>query len=52
MRRRGNPLRSIRTIHIVDTPFVSEDLVKDIFSNFKERALGPSGLTRIMLYQA
>ena len=49
IRQRGNQLRSRGEIRIVDTPDITADLVGDIMKSSKERAPGPSRLTRTML---
>ena len=49
---RRNYLRRRSELRLIDTPIIIEHVIRDILGTFKERAPGPSGITRTLLLNA
>ena len=52
IRKNGEKIRRREKNEIEDTPEITADLIKDILASFKEKAPGPSGITRNLLLGA
>ena len=52
VRNNENKLVRKRIIEIEDTPEITSELVKDIIKSFREKAPGPTGITRNLLLNA
>ena len=52
MRNNEETLKIKETIETEDSPEISANLIRDILSSFREKAPGPSGITRNLLLNA
>ena len=52
VRNKGDKLLVKNKIEIEDTPEITAPLIRDILASFREKAPGPSGITRNLLLNA